>query len=165
MAEGEAIPVQTLNEGRFNFGIDNLYEISGILKKIRDMSVNPHFKENEYVLPLGKAQHIKAKLLRQLFNRIAPLINQKEYIKKEDEGKTLVDKFRQRILNIKVVWLSSNMGSPIVGQVDRAVPKGYYEAYNPQYDLEMDDIVLDLVLAMQEQGKYFMPSKREASLF
>lgn len=147
-------PQQTQNEGRFNFGIDNLYEISSTLKKIREVSVASHFKENEHLLPHGKAQHIKAKLLRQLFNRAAPLIEEEK-----------VPEFRQRILDIKVMWISSNLGNPIIGQVDRAVPKGYYESYNPAYDLQIDDIVLDLVLAMQKNGKYFMPSKRESSLF
>jgi hypothetical protein len=143
IAEGE-----DPEEGKFSAGIDTLKDLFLILKQIRDVTINGHLPEYSHILNPGKAQHVKAKLLKQFFIRAAPLMNNDD-----------IPELRKRINNIKLSWMSSGLGSPINALNNAPVPKGYYEAFNPKFEEDMDELQLDIVLILQESGKYFMPDK------
>lgn len=135
-------------EGKFNSGIDTLMDISLILKELRNVSVRSHLQEFKEQLPIGRAQHIRVKLLRHLFIRSVPLIDKK-----------LIPDLKKRIFALKVFWRSNGAGSDIKGEINKLVPPGYYEGYSPNLEDDVDEIIVDISIALQESGGYFMAAK------
>lgn len=144
-------------EGKFNAGIDTLKDISSIFKEIRFLSVRGHLPEYETILSLGKSQHIKYKLIKHLYIRALPLL-------KKDKTIDYRTEIKNQIAKVKLSWLPKGMGKRIDSDKNEAIPVGYYEAYNPQYDSLLDDIVMLISERLQDSGKYFMPGKEDTGL-
>lgn len=136
--------------GKDNAGLRTLFDICDLMREIKNMSVRVHLPEYRTIMSSGQIQHAKAKLVKQLFIRSAPLI-------KKDKIPTLMQQFN----NIKLSWLSKTVGRQIDATSYAAIPKGYYEAYNPRLEDQLDTFEIAIALALQESGKYFAVEKED----
>ncbi len=123
----------------FNMALFTLEKIHNILKHI----VNASIVVDERVTA-GQIQHMKYRLVRQLFIQSITLIDRKKEGNKEWK--------KGMAIRIKVVQLyfgEKTRGEQIVGN---------FQAYNQDTEDELDDITIDIQERLQDEG-YFMPPK------
>lgn len=126
----------------FNAAIDCLMRISKLIQDIKRVSVefSMHTGIAGINLTSGQAQHIKRRLVKQLYVQAIPLLSDtsRETIKK------MIDGVR-----------------PIVFQpVGRTGKKANdIEIYDIGIDEKLDDIVIEIEKDLQDHGKFFMPPR------
>jgi|TARA_R100000501_G_C2624024_1_gene117241 hypothetical protein len=139
-------------EGKFNLGLGNLEAMNDLTKRIEkiDIFIDAE-KQEDYTRE--KAQHAKYKLCKRILNRAIQLFD------KEDTRK----KFRDQLEEIQIGWKPSGAGKHILQDTSDAVPSGFKEAYYPQIEKKLDDFLLDLFCALQDDKGVFMPPKEDLS--
>jgi len=144
------------NESKFNLGVASQEAINGILNEIRKVSVNYDIKTFNSITTLGKSQHFKYRLVRQLFIRVLPFI-------KGINAKDIKDELNK----IKVCWKPIGSGSLVYtdGGGGTMVTKNHEEVFLPGVDNKLDDFIATLVMQAQEDSKIFKVKMGEESLF
>lgn len=141
----------------FNMGISTLEKVHDILRAIIRVSAGLGSDNTLEVLPYGTAQHVKHRLIIQLFIQSAPLLNQKKGFKAKlttvkNETMEWIDAMRDRIYNIELKWNKKEFDD---GRIT------YSEGYSAEIEKELNNITLDIQLKLQQEG-YFMPRRDDA---
>lgn len=125
------------DEAPFNFAIATLMRLDDILKKILMFSTNAN----------GSSQHVKYRLVRQLFFQSAVLIKD---IKVKNK------------LMAKLITLEPKHTHKTD---DAGRVTGTIEYYDHDINNKLDEYILEIQEALQKSGSFFMPKKSESSLF
>ena len=135
------------NKTEFNMANSTLIRINDILKEIKDISIKTELiPNNQNFLSKGKGQHMKLKLVRDLFVQSLPLL-----------PSDVIEPFKARIQSLKPQYR-------LVGYWDSGEKKKSKEAcYNTGLEQSLDDFVIDLQIKLQKKG-FFMPSKDRGGL-
>lgn len=129
----------------FNMAISTLEKIHNILRNIAMVSVGFTIDSEETTLmDPGKSQHIKYRLVNQLFIQSIPLIDSNKY---EDWKNDMKDRIRRIVPRYGARYSDCK-------QV------GSFEVFVPEIEFELDDIVIEIQEQLQKEG-YFMPSKHD----
>ncbi len=123
-------------EAKFNFALARLEGINEIL-----MNIVENEKKLAVNLSASQVQVIKKRLVKQLFVQAFPLL-------KEEDKETIGKKISGIILKLNKTGYEK--GSVIS---------------TSKVNEELDDCIIDIEKSMQKQGKFFMPSKDEGSMF
>lgn len=126
----------------FNMALNTLEKIHKILLSI--FLVSSRIVESQE-LSEGEAQHMKYRLVRQLYIQSVPLLRAKNI----DEWKEQTWKL---IKEIKLKWKPIKDGDGFV--------RDYVEAIDPEIEDTLDDITKFIEEKLQEEG-YFMPPKHD----
>lgn len=128
----------------FNMALFTLEKIHNLLKMIAMVSAGLEQETNQ-LLGQGKAQHIKCKLVKQLYIQCVPLLDP---IKNKQWKVDML----KRIREIK----------PLLGKrIDRFGKfTGSFESFSSNIEDELDDVVIEIQERLQEE-KYFMPPKND----
>lgn len=128
----------------FNMALATLEKIQGILKSIVVIS-SGHLDDDDKFLTPGKSQHMKYRLVNQLFVQCIPLFDKK----KTEEWKP---EMLARIRNVKLKVGNKYSNRRVVGN---------FAAYDEDVEQELDDIIMEIQERLQDEG-YFMPPKNDA---
>ena len=144
MSELEQPSTDYKSDAPFNSAIDCLMRISRLIQKIEKVSV-------EYILytdipglrlSAGQAQHIKARLTRELYKQARPLMN-------KAPKESLLTRLKNIQLKVKKSFDRSGQKYVIT------------EVFDKDIDWELDNIVMEIEDDLQENN-FFMPPKRRA---
>lgn len=132
----------------FNMALFTLEKIHNILKKIAEVSVLIITDSDSAAFSLspGNSQHMKYRLVRQLFIASIPLLD----TKKTSEWQ---EKTADKLFDIRrsLVYGNKYLNNKIVGR---------FEAFNEDVEDILDDLVVEIEQKLQKEG-YFMPDKRD----
>lgn len=126
----------------FNILLALLEKVNNILKRIAEVTVMGSHEGGD--INSGQAQHIKSRLVRQLYIQSIPLID-------PDKDKDWKKEIWKRILNIKLSYGKVIKNYKIVGR---------FERFSEALEKELDDITMEIEEKLQTY-KYFVPSKAD----
>jgi len=132
----------------FNMALKTLEKVHNILVAIEKSSV--YYSNDGEVTILfkpGQAQHIKYRLVRQLFIQSIPLFD-----RKRDDTQDWITEMGTRIKEVQLIYGNRFYDNKLVGK---------FEGFNQDIDDELDDIVIEISQQLQIEG-YFMPPKDDA---
>ena len=132
------------SDAPFNSAVDCLMRISRILQRIEKISVEYTLYSDISGIKLnaGQAQHIKARLVKQLYVQAIPLMS-----------KNAKENILRKINNIKLHFSKS------YNRTGNSSVKN--EIYNVDVDNELDMVVIDIEEDLQSSN-FFMPPKKIA---
>lgn len=128
----------------FNMALKTLEKIHNILIQIALVSVIPTPTDMNYNLALGKAQHAKYALVRQLYIQSIPLFDKKQTAEWKIEMNQGIRDLKKDLITASVY----NNGKII----------GMEERYSHEMDEILDDVTIEIEETLQDEG-YFMPPK------
>lgn len=133
----------------FNLALATLEKMHNILKLISLASSGYSHDEDGNLtgMSAGEAQHLKVKLVKQLFIQSIPLFD-----KNTNEWQ---DKMLNRIRTIKPLFRTRYTFNG-----HKSIPSGIIEIYSQVIDDELDDITIEIQRELQQE-RYFMPSKAD----
>jgi len=126
----------------FNMALNTLEKVHNILKQIVLVSSGYFIERSGEDLTPGKAQHVKYRLVRQLFIQSIPLFD-------KETTKDWVEKMRKKLWQIKPTISNNYKDNVVVSQ---------FESYSEKLNDDLDDITIDIQAQLQLEG-YFMPPK------
>lgn len=133
----------------FNLALATLEKLSNMTKSYYAVSTGFSIdNENIPAMTKGQAQHQQYRILRQIFIQSVPLFDPKKHQIWKNETKKKIFSMSNKL----------KVGSKV--DTIRNKTTGYYEAFNPELENELDEIFLEILEKLQEKG-YFMPSKSD----
>lgn len=133
----------------FNSGLANLELLHDITKNIVKVSTlrSPVSEDMPGFIPKGKAQHIKYDLIKQLFIHSSILL--KDDPKFFEQVKKSIFDMEKKLDYVKRVDTMKNQ------------TVGVHEAYIPELEFELDNMLLLIKLKLQQLQKLYMPSRSD----
>lgn len=129
----------------FNAAIDCLMRISRLLQKIEKVSVEHTVFTDIFGIRItaGQAQHLKFRLAYQLYIQSIPLLTK--------EGRVSI---KAQLDAIKLKFATP---------YNSKTGKAYHgvEVYDDKIEMYLNDIVIDIQKDLQDNGKYFMPPRKD----
>lgn len=124
--------------------LELIHNISQLIVKISSsQSIDPN---DSSMLPQGKAQHIKYRIVRQYFIMARPLIDKKKNEEWLKEMEVRVFNFESRLQFMKQIHSESKK------------VLGFVEVYDPAFEKELDNVIMEIRDKLQTEG-IFMPPK------
>ena len=139
------MPTDDRRSAPFNMALFTLEKIHNILKRIAEISTAMNF-DGDIMFSLGQSQHMKYRLIRQLFIQSIPLFN-----KEKKDKIQWKESMAQRIGNIKLISGDKIKNNQIVGK---------FQGFTQEIEDELDNITIDIQETLQDEG-YFMPSRND----
>jgi len=124
-------------QGAFNMAISTLMRIDKILQELKEISSAP--------IPDGIKQEVKLNLVKSFYLNSAPLLK-----KEVREGFNWILEQRPDIRK----ELSNNSS-------DRIETGNKRTFFNEELELKLDTLILDIQIALQEEGDYLMAGKKD----
>lgn len=129
----------------FNMALATLEKVNNILKQIANVSVLfISDDQGSSELSPGKAQHMKYRLVKQLFIQSVPLFDTKKY-------EAFMHDILKDIRSIKLKYGNRYQNNRIIGK---------FEVFDQSVEDELDNITMDVQAELQKEG-YFMPPKSD----
>lgn len=129
----------------FNMALFTLQKIHNILRMITTISSTYIIdEEGEKFLAPGKSQHLKYKLVKQLYIQAIPLFDKK----------TTGEWKKETLKKIRAVSLK------VGGRYMNKKLVARFPCYEDKIDNELDDLTIEIQEKLQDEG-YFMPPKTD----
>ncbi len=144
------VNIDTDSEAKFNMAIATLQRVDKIFEEIKRVS---SMAIGIPGITMGQVQRLKLTVMWQLFIQSIPLMDD---TKLEENEKIEDIKARLDKIVIKRKEIRSKRG----GEVLR-----YEDLYDVNVEKELNNIEIDIQIALQKSGKYFRLPKSESALF